>query len=959
MGGPVRTAILVSGMHRSGTSALTRVLSLLGATLPEVLIPGRQDKGDADYWEGRRIVDLNQKILREGGSWWAGWQSVDTDALPDRDDLVDEAREIIRTEFKGADLIAIKDPRVSRLIPLWVEALADEGYRTVHVLALRHPDRVAASLQRRDSLSEEATGLGWLAHLLDAEWATRPHPRVVVSLDNLVADWRGEVDRMSRALGIRWPREVEAVAGEIDDFVDAGLAHRTGVPVPLAAPVHEVLQRFALDDESADDIRELDRWRARLAPVRATPSPTAILAERGRAAGWSALVHDCFNVEAEAAVAWLTSQDAEDEESEEVAGLVVEEPGAPVLRRAARRLRDAGRPVASRVRTGLARRGPGVDAPDVPGTPEVEEQPRAVATPIGPIPEVAVEKTYVGPLMDEVVARARRNRRAPGVDPDYDLVAEHFDHMNFLLSAPVLQENPRVDPIRVFLRSGAKAKNSPDINFSMAEYLRRHPERAEGPDRSPYLYWLRQGRAAGELADPAPSVEKIARVLGRDVHDVVDQLTGIRTDLQERLRHGKLGEMFARAAEVEPLIAAAWPETTRPNILPVSSRVAVEQLSAIHACQEAAGFRRARLLIVINRPRWGGGRRMEGHIAHALAETIDPADIVVIHTDAAGTTPPGRYPEGVREVDFAAAVDGLGADNAQQALVALIRSFQADAVVNVNSRVLHHAMTPYGRALAATERVFPIFFCNEQQAQGNWDGWSLRWFYRTFDIVESVLTDSEHLRQQLVEAYQLGDHELHRLHVLRAPVDPAMPVVPAPPETPERRRQVFWAGRWDRQKRMDIVLEVARRMPDVDFRLWGEAVLQGGPLVDVPDNVRLEGRYGHISELDLGEADLWLYTSAWDGVPSLLLEIGMTGLPLVGSVVGGTGEVLGEDDAWPVADIESPDAYEKAIRDVLADPARARERAAALRERLQRERTREAFAAEVAGLLLQDREEDR
>ena len=64
----------------------------------------------------------------------------------------------------------------------------------------------------------------------------------------------------------------------------------------------------------------------------------------------------------------------------------------------------------------------------------------------------------------------------------------------------------------------------------------------------------------------------------------------------------------------------------------------------------------------------------------------------------------------------------------------------------------------------------------------------------------------------------------------------------------------------------------------------------------------MEGRYGHISEIPLVEADVWLYTSGWDGVPSQLLEVAMTGIPIVGSLVGGTGEVLSEDDAWPVAE---------------------------------------------------------
>jgi len=145
-------------------------------------------------------------------------------------------------------------------------------------------------------------------------------------------------------------------------------------------------------------------------------------------------------------------------------------------------------------------------------------------------------------------------------------------------------------------------------------------------------------------------------------------------------------------------------------------------------------------------------------------------------------------------------------------------------------------------------------------------------------------------------------------------------------------------------------------MPEVDVRMWGEAVLTRGQMTGgVPDNVRLEGPYAHFSALPLGDADVWLYTAAWDGVPSQLLEVSMTGIPIVGSLVGGTGEVLGEDDAWPVAEVEDPDAYVTAIRAVLADPATARERATALRERMLAERTEAAYGERAADLLLRGR----
>jgi len=580
-----------------------------------------------------------------------------------------------------------------------------------------------------------------------------------------------------------------------------------------------------------------------------------------------------------------------------------------------------------------------------------------VREPQGTPREVTEEKTNLGPIMDAHVARLRRAMLPAGVDEDYDLAYEHFDVVHFLTQARGMLSIGDFDPLRHFLANGAQAKATPEINFNMRSYLARYPDKANGPERSPYLEWLKRGRAAGEIADPAPGLEKMARVLGMEPRALAEELAATRSDLQKRLRTGTLGEMLARATEVEPLIGDLWAETTRPTIPPMFSVNTVDQVAAMHASQRAAGFATARLLIVATEPRWGGGRRVEGHIAHALSRQVDPSDIVVIYTDKGGTAPTARFPAGVRELDLAAEVEGMDPNAAQRLLVELVRSFHADAVVNVNSRLLYDALAVYGKALAASERLFLMLFCNEQQAMGNWLGLPLRQFYRCFDLVEGVITDSAYLAEWLRERHRLGPEQASRIHVFRAPVDRSIPVAAAPAASdPARRPQVFWAGRWDRQKRIDVVFGIARLMPDVDIRMWGESVLTRDHVGEAPANVRLEGAYAHLCDLDLPDADVWLYTSGWDGVPSQLLEVAMTGIPIVGSLVGGTGEVLGDDDSWPVADVDNPQAYVQAIREVLVDPTTARRRSHALRDRMLRERTEAAYADHVTGVLLVDAE---
>lgn len=325
--GRPRTAILISGMHRSGTSAITRVVSLLGAGLPDDMIEAKGDN-ERGFWEGRGVIDLDEKALEGFGSWWGGWQSVDTDRLLASRQLVEGAQELVRKEFRDADIIVLKDPRVSRLLPLWQQALDEEGFRCVHVVALRHPGAVADSLRRRNDLSPEATTLSWLAHTLDAEEHTREQQHVFVSFENLLRDWRSEMDRVSRALDIAWPEAPDAVAEAVDEFIEPDLAHdvaEDGLPGAVSAvnPLYDVLRRWSVDDRQPGDEETIDSWRAVLAPIRGQRSAVALVARerreavedlqsRGKRLGWlgsprrwNPIQNKAYNLEAEGAWAWL------------------------------------------------------------------------------------------------------------------------------------------------------------------------------------------------------------------------------------------------------------------------------------------------------------------------------------------------------------------------------------------------------------------------------------------------------------------------------------------------------------------------------------------------------------------------------------------------------------------------------------------------------------------------------
>ena len=219
-----RRAIIVLGMHRSGTSALAGVLGLLGAKLPARLLPASLDNPKG-FFEPEHIVAVHERILAAAGTAWWGWEEIPQAwflSEPCRA-YVDELAEAVSEDYGTADLCVIKDPRMCRLMPLWYRVLERIEARPCFAIPLRNPVEVAKSLQHRDGLPLAHGCLLWLRHVLEAERQTRGHPRVFLRYPDLLAGPRAAIGRMRTNLGVTWPRPLKSSLAEIEEFLDPSL----------------------------------------------------------------------------------------------------------------------------------------------------------------------------------------------------------------------------------------------------------------------------------------------------------------------------------------------------------------------------------------------------------------------------------------------------------------------------------------------------------------------------------------------------------------------------------------------------------------------------------------------------------------------------------------------------------------------------------------------------------------
>ncbi len=222
-----RTAILILGMHRSGTSALTRTISLLGADLPRNLMPAVEGNNEAGFWESLDVYHLNDEILASLGAAWDDWLRVHPGRLDAGERLHYESRAVatLEREFGRSSCFVLKDPRICRLLPLWIPVLESVGAAPVSIIPLRNPLEVVASLQRRDGFDAGKSLLLWLRHVLDAEYGSRGRARVFVTYDGMLNDPRGTVARITRALGVTWPTPLETAEPAIAAFLQQRHRH--------------------------------------------------------------------------------------------------------------------------------------------------------------------------------------------------------------------------------------------------------------------------------------------------------------------------------------------------------------------------------------------------------------------------------------------------------------------------------------------------------------------------------------------------------------------------------------------------------------------------------------------------------------------------------------------------------------------------------------------------------------
>lgn len=193
--------IVVLGMHRSGTSCVSRTLNLMGASIGLRANPRLVAPDGEIHWEPSSLIWINDRILaRSDGTW----------DQPPRE-LQPTSRDYFRCrrflwDYSGERMAVFKDPRLCLTYPVWQRVLPKHSV----VVSVRHPMNVARSLERRDGMAIDQGLALWTTYNQQILEATDENARVYwfdfdggrAALEKLAGELQEDLDLMASAEAI-------------------------------------------------------------------------------------------------------------------------------------------------------------------------------------------------------------------------------------------------------------------------------------------------------------------------------------------------------------------------------------------------------------------------------------------------------------------------------------------------------------------------------------------------------------------------------------------------------------------------------------------------------------------------------------------------------------------------------------------------------------------------------------
>jgi glycosyltransferase involved in cell wall biosynthesis len=462
-----------------------------------------------------------------------------------------------------------------------------------------------------------------------------------------------------------------------------------------------------------------------------------------------------------------------------------------------------------------------------------------------------------------------------------------FDVEFYLAQKPNLAGS---DPLWHYAEKGWRDGLSPSDEFDGPWYLNEHSD-VRDAGINPLIHYVSTGAAEG-------------RIVSQRIHKLAKQF-------------------ISNASHFEPQIETDT-ELRRVERLPLAKGIAASGL--LFAWDKLLSSVKKSYDFIIFTP-WlvrGGADLVVSNAARSVIERYGARSVLVVvadydRLDSIDWLP--AYADVLVLSDFG---PELGKEERTEVVKMLIFSLAPGNVLNVNSFACWEVFRKWGKALGQTCDLYAALFCSDFSEDGIPGGYADTHFRACLPVLTKVYIDNETFLEQLAKKHDLPQSQREKLTFLPQPISPAIRRSTFVNEFSSQRMPVMWAGRFCRQKNINLLLEIIRNMPDVQFDIYGDGEevwkLKLEDAERLSSNISLKGSFTGIDALPTNQYTAFLYTSLWDGMPTTLINLATLRIPIVASAVGGVRELVNDETGWPIDDYDNPEPYERAISEIASNP---------------------------------------
>jgi len=341
-------------------------------------------------------------------------------------------------------------------------------------------------------------------------------------------------------------------------------------------------------------------------------------------------------------------------------------------------------------------------------------------------------------------------------------------------------------------------------------------------------------------------------------------------------------------------------------------------------CQQAKGY--ADYIFIVPWLIPGGADKVVINYLKALREVRPEWRIAVVTTLPSKNGWKDQIPGNAFLLDFGNIAARLDSSNKELLFTRLITQLKAKKLHIVNSLYGYQWVNLYQNFVKSNYELFISLFCHDIIPGTNGEGYfdyADPYAIRIYPLVKKIYTDNAAVIDRLVKlnAFDASKFKIH--------YQPAEPSTPMDTNKSQHSRplRILWASRVAVQKNPELMLRIAKKLNpsiahiDAFGRKDRECAQFSFP--KTLSTVSYKGPYNGFQSLNLQDYDILLYTSRIDGLPNVILEAAVAGLPIIASSAGGIGDFIKNGKTgFLVEDPDNEDEYIKIIQEIAADPSK-------------------------------------